>query len=112
MSKPLDPEFSSPVAIEVYQPQPNVLYGLDVAAHLGGVTRRALLVYCRAGLVRPVLQPPYGAMAFTEEAIHTVRRIERLRAAHGDELSRLKTIVDLIREVELLRAELRFWRHP
>ena len=45
------------------------------AVHLAGVSRRSFLVYCRAGLVRPVFQPPYGVMEFTEEAIYTVRRM-------------------------------------
>lgn len=98
------------LSIEVYQPQPNVLYSLDVAAHLAGVPRRSVLIYCRARLVRPVFQPPYGVMAFTEETIHTVRQIENVRAVHGLDLAWLKTIFDLLDEVERLRAEVRFLR--
>jgi hypothetical protein len=49
-------------------------------------------------------------MAFTEEAILAVRRIEQLRTAHGIDLPCIKTIFDLLDEVERLRAELRFWR--
>ena len=98
------------VAIEVFQPDPSALYSLDVAAHLAGVTRRAILVYCRAGLVRPVFQPPYGMMAFTEQAIHLIRRIERMQAVHGIDIARVKTMFDLIEEVDRLRAEVRFLR--
>jgi DNA-binding transcriptional MerR regulator len=97
-------------AVEIFQPRPNLLYGLDVAAHLAGVPRRAILIYCRAGLVTPVSLPPYGAMAFTDEAIHTVRRIERLRSGNGVNLAWLKTMLDLVAEVERLRAEVRFLR--
>jgi hypothetical protein len=50
-------------------------------------------------------------MAFTEEAIHAVRRIEHVRAAHGTDLTLLKTLFKLLEEVEYLRAELRFLRH-
>ena len=99
------------LAIVLFQPQPNVLYSLDGAAHLAGVPRRTLLIYCRAGLVRAVLQPPYGVMAFTEEAIYIVRRIEHLRTVHGLDLAWLKTLVDLLDEMECLRAELRFLRN-
>jgi len=110
MSKRFDPDAPSPLALELFQPKPSVLYSLDAAAHLAGVSRRSVLVYCRAGLVRPVLQPPYGVMEFTEEAIHAVRRIEYLRTVHGIDLDWLKTMFDLLDEVDRLRAELRFLR--
>jgi hypothetical protein len=97
-------------ALEPFQPKPNVLYNLEVAAHLAGVPRRSLLVYCRAGLLRPVSQPPYGVMAFTEEAIHAARRIERMRAAHCPDLPMLKFMFDLLAEVERLKLEVRFLR--
>jgi len=111
MSKRHDSSSTSYLALEVYQPKPNVLYSLDVAAHIAGVPRRSLLVYCRAGLVQSVFQPPYGVMAFTEEAIHAVRRIEHVRTEHGSDLALLKTLFNLLEEVEYLRAELRFLRN-
>ena len=110
MSTSDDPYFSSPLAIELFQPDPNVLYSLDATAHLAGVSRRSLLVYCRAGLVRPVFQPPYGIMAFTEETIYTVRRVEHVRAVHGIDVAWIKTIIELLDEVERLRSEVRFFR--
>ena len=110
MSTPDDPYFPSPLAIELFQPDPNVLYSLDATAHLAGVSRRSLLVYCRAGLVRPVFQPPYGIMVFTEETIYTVRRVEHLRVVHGIDVTWIKTLFDLIEEVERLRSEVRFFR--
>ena len=99
------------LSIVVYQPKPNVLYSLDVAAHLAGVPRRSLLIYCRAGLVQPIFQPPYGMMVFTEEAIHTVRRIEQVRTVHAMDLDVIKTLFDLLGEVERLRSEVRFLRN-
>jgi DNA-binding transcriptional MerR regulator len=111
MSKRSVPDVPSPVALELFQPNPNILYSLDAAAYLAGVPRRSLLIYCRAGLVRPVVQPPYGVMEFTEEAIHTVRQIEHLRTVHDVDLAMLKTMFDLLDEVDRLRAELRFLRN-
>ncbi len=111
MSKRKIPDLPSPLALELFQPEPNVLYSLDAAAHLAGVPRRSILIYCRAGLLRPNFQPPYGAMEFTEEAIHTVRRIEHLRTVHRLDLAWLKTMFDLLDEVERLRAELHFLRN-
>ena len=110
MSTPRDPDIPSARALELFQPNPDVLYSLDAAAHLAGVPRRSVLIYCRAGLVRPVVQPPYGVLEFTEEAIYTVRRIEHLRTVHGLDVAWLKTMFDLLDEVERLRAELRFLR--
>ena len=111
MSTRLFPDSAPSLELELFQPNPDVFYSIDAAAHLAGVPRRSLLIYCRAGLVRPVVQPPYGVMEFTEEAIYTVRRIEHLRAVHGLSLTCLKTMFDLLDEVERLRAELRFFRH-
>ncbi|MGO9244039.1 MAG: MerR family transcriptional regulator [Verrucomicrobiia bacterium] len=111
MSKRSVHDVPSPDALELFQPNPNVLYSLDAAAHLAGIPRRSILIYCRAGLVRPVVQPPYGVMEFTEEAIHTLRQIEHLRTVHDVDLAVLKTMFDLLDEVERLRAELRFLRN-
>lgn len=111
MKKRTSPQRTACLSIEIFQPKPDVLYTLDVAAHLAGVTRRSVLVYCRAGLVRPVFQEPYGVMAFTEEAIHTLRRIDQMRAIRGIDVTWIKTMFDLIDEVERLRAEVRFLRN-
>ena len=112
MNKRIVPDSPPPRALELFQPKPGVLYSLDATARLAGITRRSILIYCRAGLVRPVVQPPYGVMEFTEEAIYTMRRIEHLRTVHGLDLAWLKTMFDLLDEVERLRAELRFLRNP
>jgi DNA-binding transcriptional MerR regulator len=111
MSKQSDRDESPLFALELFQPKPNVLYSLDAAAHLADVPRRSILIYCRAGLVRPVVQPPYGVMEFSEEAIHTLRRIEHLRTVRGVDLAMLKTMFELLDEVEHLRAEVRFLRN-
>ena len=111
MKKRNVPDSPTCLTLEVFQPKPDVFYSLDATAHLAGVPRRSILIYYRAGLVRPVVQPPYGVLEFTEEAIYTVRRIEHLRTVHGLDLAVLKTMFDLLDEVERLRAELRFLRN-
>ena len=110
MSDAYEPEITSSRALDLFQPNPNVLYSLDATAHLARVSRRSILIYCRAGLVRPVFQPPYGVMVFTEETIFAVRRIEDVRAAHGIGVAWIKSMFDLVDEVERLRAEVRFFR--
>ncbi len=101
----------SSFALVVFEPEPNILYSLDATAHLAGVPRRSLLIYCRAGLVQPIYQQPNGAITFTDAAIYTVRRLEHLRAMHTNDLAWLSTIMELENEVEYLRAELRFYRN-
>jgi hypothetical protein len=105
-----EPDHRTHQALEAFLPRPNILYSLDAAAHIAGIPRRSLLIYCRAGLVPLVQQPPYGAIAFTEEAILTVRRIEHVRTLHDPDVPILKALFDLMKEVEHLRAELRFLR--
>ncbi len=111
ISKRVGPDAPKCLAIELFQPEPNILYSLDVTAHLTGVSRRSILIYCRAGLVRSVIHPPYGVMEFAEEAIHKLRRIEQLRTVDGLDLAWIKTIFDLIDEVEQLRTEVRSLRN-
>lgn len=111
MKKKHIPVRSAGLSIEVFQPKPNVFYSLDAAARLAGVPRRSILIYCRAGLIRSVVQPPYGVMEFSEEAVYTVRRIEHLRTVQASDLTWLRTMFDLIEENERLRAELRFLRN-
>jgi len=105
-----DPDDRASRALELFQPRPDEFYSLDAAAELAGVSRRELLTYCRAGIVRPAYQPPYGVMVFNDEAILAVRRLDRLRLVHGLDLGGLKAMAALLEEVERLRAELRFWR--
>jgi len=110
MSSKEDPDDQESHALELFQPQPGVFYGLDETTELAGVSRRTLLIYCRAGLVQPVYQPPHGAMGFPDEAILAMRRLERLRVEHGLDVPALQLMASLLEELEHLRAELRFWR--
>lgn len=111
MSDLHDPGIPSALALELFQPRPDVFYSLDATAHLARVPRRSVLIYCRAGLVRPIFQPPYGVMVFTEQAIYTVRRIEDMRATHGIGVPWIKSMFALVDEVERLRAEVRFFQN-
>ncbi len=107
MSNQDDPETPAILALELFRPNPKMLYSLDATAHLAGVSRHSILVYCRVGLVRPVFLPPYEVMAFTGEAIQTVRRIQHVRAAYGIDVAWIKTMFCLLDEVERLRSEVR-----
>jgi DNA-binding transcriptional MerR regulator len=96
--------------LQLFDPQPGILYPLEVAAHLTGVSRRTILIYCKSGLIRPVEPVEEGPLRFDEAAIYRIRRIEYLRGAHGINLAGIKMIFDLLRDLEHLREEIRFLR--
>lgn len=72
--------------------------------------RRLIAVYYKHGLVSPVVDPNSGGFYFNDEGIRTLRRIESLRTVFGLNLVGIKMILDLMKEVEHLRAEARFLR--
>ena len=111
MSKPMASNGCRSQSLAVFQPKPGMLYSLDATAHIVGISRRTILIYARAGLVRPVVQAPYNVITFTEEAIYALRRVDTLHRVHNLDLDWIKTLLDLADEVERLRAEVRFLRN-
>ncbi len=96
--------------VQIYGAEPGTLYNLDAVARLTGVPRRTILVYCNSGLVEPVQSEDSGAWHFDDAGIHRIRDIDFLRRQHGINLTGLKMIYELTREVERLREELRFFQ--
>jgi DNA-binding transcriptional MerR regulator len=98
------------LAITSFDSTPDALYTLDTAAHLAGVPRRAILVYCKFGLIHPIVEPAFGGLYFNDSAIRAIRQAEQLRLSHGIGLGGIRLIFQLLREVERLREEVRFLR--
>ena len=98
------------LALEVFEPAPGSIYTIEQAAHLAGIPRRAIAVCFRHGLVEPALDPDLEGWYFDDEAIRTLRQIERLRESMGMSLSGVKLVLELTQEVERLRQEVRFLR--
>lgn len=107
MAPDIDVQAAALRAVVVYRPLPGELYDLDATAALSGVSRRAILKYCRCGLVLPSFASPYGAMMFGPEAILTVRGVERVRIARGLERAWVTAMCEVLEDLELLRSE---WR--
>ena len=95
--------------IQLFELNPSTLYTIDTTARLADAPRHAILVYCKHGLVAPVVNEE-GAYYFNDDAIRVLRRIEYLRAACGLNLSGIKMALDLLNEVERLQTEVRFLR--
>ena len=97
-------------AIQLFEPDPDVVYTIEAAERLTHVPRRMIAVYCRYGFISPVGAPEFGGYYFSFEGIRTLRRIEYLRSVCGINLTGIKLIQQLMDEVERLRTEARFPR--
>ena len=107
--------FGNPVetpitALQLFEPDARAVYTLDAVANLTQVRRRLIVVYCKHGLVSPVMDPVCSGWYFNDEAIRILRRIEDLRTSYGLNLVGIKLIMDLSREVDRLHEELNFRR--
>ena len=97
-------------AVQRFEPRPDVVYTLETVAHLAQVTRRAILVYYKHGLISSAMDPQESGYYFNNEAIRALQRIEFLRNDCGINLRGTRIIMELMDEVERLQNELRFRR--
>lgn len=82
-------------------------YSLEVIAGLAGTDTTTVLRYQEQGFLQPVLQEGGSPMQFDTECLRQLRRMEHLRMECGVNEAGLRLFLDLIREVEQLRSELR-----
>src|SRR5438067_5570908 len=97
-------------ALQLFEPDPDAVYTIEATARLAHVPRHTILIYCKHGLVSPVVDPDCGGYYFNDEAIRALRRINYLRTTCGINLAGIKMILQLRNELEDLRAEARFLR--
>jgi DNA-binding transcriptional MerR regulator len=95
-------------AIQLFEPPEDAIYTIDATAHLVGIPRRTILVYCRHRLLSPVINARDRGYSFDRDGIRALRRIDALRAICGEDLSGIKIILDLTRELERLHSVVRF----
>ena len=101
------PKADKSLAVQSFEPDPIAVYSIETAAQLAGVSRRSILVCCKHGLIAPTVDPTLWGYWFTAESIRTLRRIESLRHSCGDDFLGIAMILDLMNEVQVLRAQLR-----
>ncbi len=99
-----------PFVLQRFEPAAGEVYPIDVVVHITQTPRYLIAVYCRHGLIAPVTSPASEGWWFDDEAIHELRHFERLRRELGLDLPALRLVVELRREVERLRDEVRFLR--
>jgi len=99
---------SGNTALQPFEPDASSVYPIETVATLVQVPRCHIVVYFKYGPVSPVIDPAYGGWWFDDEAIRTLRRIEHQRVDCGINLTGVKLIMDLSREVDMLRQTVRF----
>jgi DNA-binding transcriptional MerR regulator len=97
---------ASSLEIELYEPAEDAIYTIDATAHLLGLPRRTILVYCKHRLLSPVVSAMDRSFFFDRGGIRALRRIEALRPICGDDLAGIKIILELTSELERLHRRL------
>ena len=95
------------LAVQTFEPDPVAVYSIETAAQIAGVPRRTILIYCKHGLISPIADPMIWGYWFTADTIRTLRKIETLRSTCGDDFPGIAMILDLLSEVQALRAQIR-----
>ncbi len=88
------------------------MYSLEETARLADVHPEMLRYYCRLGLLGEDRARPEIDLVFDDDALFELRRFELYRRRHGVNRRTLRLICHLWRELEQLRAEVRFLRGP
>lgn len=91
-----------------YEPHERAVYTIDETARIAHVSRHSIAVYCRRGLIEPVLDPTTKGWVFDDESIRALRSVEHLRQEYGVNLAGARLMLELLEEVDRLRAEVRF----
>lgn len=77
-------------------------YSLEIVAEITGISSQTILHYQEQGLVSPSDEGD-----FDDESVYALRRIEHVRETFETNPAALRLILDLIGQVEELRASLR-----
>ncbi len=91
-------------ALRLFEPDPALVYSIDVVERLTQMPRRKILIYCRHHLVSPVADPEFGGYCFGSDDIRALRWIGYLHGTQGVNLVGIKLILDLADELQRLKA--------
>ncbi|WP_026930233.1 heat shock protein transcriptional repressor HspR [Glycomyces tenuis] len=81
------------------------ILAISAAAEMAGMHPQTLRQYDRLGLVEPA-RTPGGGRRYSARDVAQLREIQRLSQDEGVNLAGIKRIMDLEREVAVMRAEL------
>lgn len=98
---------NTPTDVPVFEPDTEARYTLEIIAEITGVSSQTILHYQEQGLLPPATTSESDERRFNDETLRTLRRIEHLRAQYELNEAALKFILQLVEELERLRADLR-----
>lgn len=84
--------------------QESEVFVISVAAELAGMHAQTLRTYDRLGLVIP-MRTRGGGRRYSRRDVELLREIQRLSQEEGVNLAGIKSIIELTRENEKLKAE-------
>lgn len=88
--------------LPIHDPGEGGTYTLEVAARITGLSSETILHYQEIGLLDPA-----GRGTYDDESLRTLRRIGHLRDTIGINEPGIRLILELTRELELLRDRMR-----
>jgi DNA-binding transcriptional MerR regulator len=94
---------NDPSGLPLFEARADTVYTLEVVVELTGVSSQTILHYLELGLISPAADGD----RFNDEALRALRRIEHLRSRYGMNTDGLRLMLNLLEEVDRLRAELR-----
>src|ERR1700751_325577 len=110
MKKSGNSEEQSMRAVQPVEHSTGAIYTIEAIADLVQVPRRLIVLYYKHGLVVPAEKSSDRGWFFDDRGIHVSRRIEYLRRACGMNMTGIKPMMNLMKEVERLREEVRFFQ--
>ena len=85
----------------IHSPGDGGNYSLELAAHITGISSETILHYQETGLL------PCPDRSYDDESLRTLRRIEHLRGSVGVNEPGIRLILELARQLETLRNQMR-----
>lgn len=85
-------------------------YSLGLVAREVGLSEKSVLMYVAEGMVAPSAAASAGETVFDDDALCVLRRIVFLTEVRQVNLSGLRVIMSLHKEVETLRETVRFYQ--
>jgi hypothetical protein len=97
----------NPSAIQVFEPEAGMVYSIETASQVAHTSKRRILIYCKEQFVSPTANPDVAGYWFDADSLRTLKRIEELRAMCDEPWAGVRLILNLMREVQRLRTEMR-----
>jgi DNA-binding transcriptional MerR regulator len=107
MSDEFDTNYTE-IEVRVTHGDPGKIYDITMTATYTGTQPDLIRDYCRIGVITATKRDESDNLFFDDDAIYWLRQIRSLRTEGEVNRAALRLILDLRRQVEYLKRELRF----